>query len=52
MLSNVAFKFNWRRYTKVLLGAAAVLANGRGLHSFPFQLNLSYSVHYITQLKS
>jgi len=25
---------------------------GRGLHSFPFQLNLSYSVHRITQLNS
>jgi hypothetical protein len=24
----------------------------RGLHSFPFQLNLSYSVHRITQLNS
>jgi len=25
---------------------------GRGLHSFPFQLNLSSSFHRITQLKS
>ena len=25
---------------------------GRGLHSFPFQLNLSTSVHRITQLNS
>ena len=25
---------------------------GRGLHSFPFQLNLSSSVHRMTQLKS
>jgi len=25
---------------------------GRGLHSFPFQLNLSYSVHRIIQLNS
>ena len=25
---------------------------GRGLHSFPFQLNLSSSVHRITQLDS
>jgi len=24
----------------------------RGLHSFPFELNLSYSVHRITQLNS
>ena len=27
-------------------------ANGRGLHSFPFQLNLSSSVHRLTQLDS
>ena len=26
--------------------------DGRGLHSFPFQLNLSSSVHRVTQLKS
>jgi len=25
---------------------------GRGLHSFPFQLNLSSSVHHIIQLNS
>jgi hypothetical protein len=25
---------------------------GRGLHSFPFQLNLSASVHHITQINS
>jgi hypothetical protein len=25
---------------------------GRGLHSFPFQLNLSSSVHRITQINS
>jgi hypothetical protein len=26
--------------------------HGRGLHSFPFQLNLSTSFHHITQLNS
>jgi hypothetical protein len=30
--------------------ASAVV--GWGLHSFPFQLNLSSSVHYMTQLNS
>jgi hypothetical protein len=30
----------------------AVMITGRGLHSFPFQLNLSSSVHRISQLNS
>jgi len=34
------------------LAAAAGPAQGRGLHSFPFQLNMSSSVHRITQLNS
>jgi len=29
---------------------ATAAAPGRGLHSFPFQLNLSSSVHIVTQL--
>ena len=32
-------------------GALGVIVGG-GLHSFPFQLNLSSSVHRITQLNS
>ena len=31
---------------------SVVVVGGRGLHSFPFQLNLSSSVHLITQLNS
>jgi len=31
---------------------AALLLNGRGLHSFPYQLNLSSSVHRMMQLNS
>ena len=27
-------------------------ASSRGLHSFPFQLNLSSSVHHMTQINS
>ena len=34
------------------VGAVEVPDRGRGLHSFPFQLNLSSSVHHITQLNS
>jgi len=34
----------------VLMGASTVA--GRGLHSFPIQLNLSSSVHRMTQLSS
>jgi hypothetical protein len=33
-------------------GGMYVYPSARGLHSFPFQLNLSSSVHRITQLKS
>ena len=29
-----------------------VLLDGRGLHSFPFQLNFSSSVHRVTRLSS
>jgi hypothetical protein len=32
--------------------AVNALAPGRGLHSFPFQLNLSSSVHHITHINS
>jgi len=35
-----------------LLALGGAGAGGRGLHSFPFQLNLSSSVHRITQLNS
>jgi hypothetical protein len=31
-------------------GEGSAEGNGRGLHSFPFQLNLSSSVHRINQL--
>jgi len=37
------------------LALASSLSNapcGRGLHSFPFQLNLSSSVHHMTRLSS
>ena len=33
-------------------GDDVLLLVGRGLHSFPFQLNLSSSVHRITQINS
>jgi len=58
LLSTFAFKFNLRRChvvyedRVVLFCAPGVAATGRGLHSFPFQLNLSSSVHRITQLNS
>jgi hypothetical protein len=47
-LSNFAFKFNFRRYTKegYYIGrevAAGDPEHGRGLHSFTFQLNVSAS---------
>jgi hypothetical protein len=46
----------WRPWTRVTNGEfAAFIAGGgygRGLHSFPFQLNLSFSVHRISQLNS
>jgi len=48
LLSNLAFNFNLRRYNK---GLGPTMA-GRGLHSFPFQLNLSSSAHRTTQLNS
>ena len=37
-----------------ITGAARppALVSGRGLHSFPFQLNLSSSVHRTTQINS
>jgi hypothetical protein len=43
----------WRFY--VLPCAPSILLDSAGirdLHSFPFQLNLSYSFHHITQLTS
>jgi len=60
-LPSSAFKFNLRHYTKARAagaaeGRAAVGEGagmvGRGLHSFPFQINLSSSVHRITQINS
>jgi hypothetical protein len=66
-LSNSAFKFKLRRFNKacccaqVLCGAleraraagyTGTVVLGRGLHSFPFQLNLSPSVYCIAQLNS
>ena len=39
-------------YAVTALKVPLLLVLGRGLHSFPFQLNLSSSVHRITQLKS
>jgi hypothetical protein len=35
-----------------LMYAAKSNHSGRGLHSFPFQLNLSTSAHRVTQLNS
>jgi len=64
LLSNFAFKFNLRRYNTAshVLAAfggagpqhacAIARALGRGLHSSRFQLNLSSSVHRVTQLTS
>jgi hypothetical protein len=45
-LSNVAFEFNLRRYSKVensghYIDPSATTAGGRGLPSFTFPLNLS-----------
>ena len=48
-LSTFAFKSNLRRHNVARLRAAL---HGRGLHSFPFQLNLSTSSHRMTQLNS
>ena len=39
LLSDFAFKFNLHRYTKE--GYMRRLLHGRGLHSFPFPLDLS-----------
>ena len=39
-------------YSKYAAVAASGDTTGRGLHSFPFQLNLSSSVHRITKLNS
>jgi hypothetical protein len=65
--STYAFKFNLSRYTRagdivimskpvrqgVLFECLTQLhAEGGGLHSFPFQLNLSSSVHCNTQINS
>ena len=60
LLSASAFKFNLRRYSmefvQLLLARGAdpnvTMKGGRGLHLFPFQLNLSSSVHRITQSNS
>ena len=51
LLSNFAFKFNLRRYTMARTSTSVTTVaarrctwprpTGRGLHSFPFQLNLS-----------
>ena len=52
-LSKFAFKVNSRRHSTVLRSAAALAllaACGRGSYSFPFQFNLSSSVHRITRL--
>jgi len=35
-----------------MIGAEGSVHGGRGLHSFPFQLNLSASVHGITLIDS
>jgi len=37
---------------KVSLEVPLKLDGGRGLHSFPLQLNLSSSIHRITQINS
>jgi hypothetical protein len=61
LLSNFAFNFNVHRYMKVphadafaMLpeGFHDVVFTGRGLHSFLFQLDLSFSVHGITLIDS
>jgi hypothetical protein len=59
-LSNFAFIFNLRHYTLVstqgdppnqaFVSQAVVDVHGWSLHSFPFQLNFSSSVHRITQI--
>jgi len=46
VLSNLAFRFNLRRYSLVAAGGAdrtvrVLDVSGRGSHSFTFQLNLS-----------
>ena len=41
-----------RGRTLLLPGGWCTRAGGRGLHSFPFQLNLSFSVGQMTQLNS
>ena len=55
-LASFALKVSLRRYTKATKASASRVeserAMGRGLHSFPFQLNLSSSVHRITQIDS
>jgi len=48
LLSSFAFKFNLSRYIVYFRIPFA----GRGLHSFPFQLKLSSSVHRITRSNS
>jgi hypothetical protein len=53
LLSIFGFEFNLRRHSKgnpPTIGTRR--APGRGLHSFRFQLNLSSSVHHVTQLIS
>ena len=54
LLSTAALKFNLRRYNKAdfVTRIHAAHASGRGSHSFPFQLNLSSSVHRIIQHNS
>jgi len=44
LLSNVAFKVNLRRYKTAKYGDEEDI-EGRGLHSFTFQLNLSSFCH-------
>jgi hypothetical protein len=56
-LSKFAFDLNLRRYTVERIAGALVAQllrgiRGRGLHSFPIQLNLSSSVYRITGLSS
>ena len=43
----------WRiTHSHDIVPSVPIRVMGRGLHSFPFQLNLSTSMHRITQLNS
>jgi len=53
LLSRRGFNFNLRHYSAALKEEGViVVVSGRVLHSIPFQLNLSSSVHRITQVNS